>query len=188
MPDPVPGDTVLVDPRGARELRVIQTTWAGKITASPFRGGRHGAPETFQTHETLPVLGLERALPLVAALVLRRRAYGAMRCASKSGLAVASLLEARGPALAILRAHPGAAAEAARSTQQAAEAGHPLHVAALVGASEAVLRALARAEPGALTMAGFGGRLPLHCALLSKRPPAYAIRALCSEEPAPLMI
>ena len=62
MPDPVPGDTVLVDPRGARELRVIQTTWAGKITASPFRGGRHGAPETFQTHETLPVLG--RQLPV----------------------------------------------------------------------------------------------------------------------------
>ena len=39
-----------------------------------------------------------------------------------------------------------------------------------------------------MTTAGLGGRLPLHCALLSKAPPGYAIRALCSEEPKPLVI
>ena len=95
-----------------------------------------------------------------------------MRCASKSGLAVASLLEARGPALAILRAFPGAATEPARSTQQAAEAGHPLHAAAPSARPTPCCARRAR-RAGALTMAGFGGRLPLHRALLSSAARAH---------------
>ena len=51
-----------------------------------------------------------------------------------------------------------------------------------------VVRALLAAHPQAAKAKVGGGRLPLHCALLSRRPPAYAIRALCSDDPVMLVI
>lgn len=110
---------------------------------------------------------------LTASLILRRSfGYGALRCTGRKGRTVAKLMQNRSATLAILSALPTAAASQAEYVRM-----RPLHIAATLGASLHVVKALAKHKDS--HHRDGDGNTPLHIAIL-RDAPSSIIKAIGS--------